>query len=185
MTIEAEKAAARKAALAARRAANSPEVQARVGLALNRALSDYAHEPLAGYLPIRNEADPRPAMIEHSRDAAVGVPVVLAPGQALQFRLWAPDAPLEEGAFGVMVPSGKEVIVPRVVIVPMVAFDGRGYRLGYGGGFYDRTLEHLRAAGGVTAIGLAFSAQELAALPIDETDQRLDGIVTEDGLRLF
>jgi 5-formyltetrahydrofolate cyclo-ligase len=66
-----------------------------------------------------------------------------------------------------------------------LAFDARGYRLGYGGGFYDRTLEGLRARGPVLAVGFAFAAQEVEAVPIDETDQRLDIIVTEQGVRRF
>ena len=68
-----------------------------------------------------------------------------------------------------------------MLIVPLLAFDARGYRLGYGGGFYDRTLEGLRAQGPVTAIGFAFAAQEVAEVPIEATDQRLDVIVTEAG----
>ncbi|MDH3263737.1 MAG: 5-formyltetrahydrofolate cyclo-ligase, partial [Paracoccaceae bacterium] len=70
-------------------------------------------------------------------------------------------------------------LVPEVLVVPLVAFDRRGYRLGYGGGFYDRTLEHLRAEGPALAIGFAWAAQEDPALPVEPTDQRLDLIVTE------
>ena len=92
---------------------------------------------------------------------------------------------MEPGTFGAMIPSAGVWITPQVLIVPLLAFDGRGYRLGYGGGFYDRTLEGLRAAGPVTAIGFAFAAQEVAAVPIDATDQRLDMVVTEAGVRQF
>jgi 5-formyltetrahydrofolate cyclo-ligase len=72
-----------------------------------------------------------------------------------------------------------------VVIVPLLAFDARGYRLGYGGGFYDRTLETLRARRPTLAVGFAFAAQEVAEVPIEATDQRLDAVVTEEGVRLF
>jgi len=76
-------------------------------------------------------------------------------------------------------------VVPEVLIVPLVAFDARGYRLGYGGGFYDRTLEGLRALRPVLAVGFAFSGQEMAEVPIDPTDQRLDMMVTEQGVVRF
>jgi len=76
-------------------------------------------------------------------------------------------------------------LVPEVVIVPLVAFDASGYRLGYGGGFYDRTLELLRANGPVLAVGFAYAAQELPAVPVEPTDQPLDAILTERGLTKF
>ncbi len=89
------------------------------------------------------------------------------------------------GEFGALIPAVGDWIIPQVVIVPLVGFDARGYRLGYGGGFYDRTLEGLRATGPVVAIGFAFAAQEMAEVPIEATDQRLDMIVTEQGVRHF
>jgi 5-formyltetrahydrofolate cyclo-ligase len=76
-------------------------------------------------------------------------------------------------------------VTPQILIVPLLAFDARGYRLGYGGGFYDRTLQGLRAAGPVTAIGFAYNAQEVAQVPTEPTDQPLDFIVTEAGIRAF
>jgi 5-formyltetrahydrofolate cyclo-ligase len=85
-----------------------------------------------------------------------------------------------EGAFGAQVPETGEEIVPELLIVPLVAFDRAGNRLGYGGGFYDRTLERLRAARPDTlAVGFAYSAQEAESLPLEPTDQTLDAIVTE------
>ena len=86
------------------------------------------------------------------------------------------------GTFGALVPAKGDWIVPEVLIVPLLAFDRRGYRLGYGGGYYDRTLEVLRARGPVTAIGFAFAAQEVDEVPIEATDQPLDLIVTERGI---
>jgi 5-formyltetrahydrofolate cyclo-ligase len=103
----------------------------------------------------------------------------------LVFHRWVPDAPMIDGPFGARIPASAEVMVPQVVIVPLVGFDARGYRLGYGGGFYDRTLAALRAAGPVLAIGFAYAAQELPEVPIDAFDQRLDLIVTETGVRSF
>ena len=89
------------------------------------------------------------------------------------------------GPFGARVPTDGVVMVPQVLIVPLLAFDARGYRLGYGGGFYDRTLAALRAEGPVLALGFAYGAQEIPEVPVDQYDQRLDGVVTEDGMRRF
>ncbi|WP_371286182.1 5-formyltetrahydrofolate cyclo-ligase [Albidovulum sp.] len=86
------------------------------------------------------------------------------------------------GTFGALVPAEGDWIEPEVLIVPLLAFDRRGYRLGYGGGFYDRTLEALRARGPVTAIGFAFAAQEVDEVPIEATDQPLDIVVTDKGI---
>ena len=110
------------------------------------------------------------------------VPEVVAKGQPLQFRRWSPDTALVAGAFGVMVPADTAITIPDVVIVPMLAFDRAGFRLGYGGGFYDRTLAALRANGACLAVGLAYAAQQAATLPVDRFDQPLDLIVTEHGV---
>jgi 5-formyltetrahydrofolate cyclo-ligase len=86
------------------------------------------------------------------------------------------------GEFGALIPEDGAWIEPEVLIVPLLAFDARGYRLGYGGGFYDRTLQALRLRHPVLAVGFAFTAQELPDVPIDATDERLDAVVTESGL---
>jgi len=185
MSIEAEKAAQRRLAAAARAAGRSAAAevaaQAHLAQALEGALEGVG--PLSGYLPIRSEIDPRPVMARHG--APVGVPVILGPGQALVFHRWHEGAALVPGPYGAMVPERGEVIVPEVVIVPLLAFDAAGYRLGYGGGFYDRTLSALRARGPVRAIGFAYGVQEVQAVCRDRFDERLDAIVTEDGLRRF
>ena len=84
-----------------------------------------------------------------------------------------------------MIPADGAWVEPEVLIVPLVGFDGRGFRLGYGGGFYDRTLEGLKERRPTIAIGFAFAAQEMPEVPIEPTDQRLDMIVTEKGVRRF
>lgn len=176
--LAARKASARKTAFAARKSAFAAG-QGEACDHLLAALMRFSGAPLAGYLPIRSEIDPRPAMAAHR--GTVGVPVIAGAGQPLTFRAWTPEAPLIPGPFGAFVPETGAEIAPRVLIVPLVAFDRRGYRLGYGGGFYDRTLERLRAAGPVTAIGFAFAAQEIDTVPVEPTDQPLDLIVTETG----
>jgi 5-formyltetrahydrofolate cyclo-ligase len=178
VTLADRKAALRKAALAARRAAHAAG-QGAASAHLAAALAPHAGRVLAGYLPIRTEIDPTPAMAAHA--GPVCVPVVTGPGQPLAFRAWAPGAAVEPAGFGVPVPVAGDWLTPAVLIVPMLAFDRRGYRLGYGGGFYDRTLAALRATGPVTAIGFAFAAQEVPEVPTDATDARLDAIVTEAG----
>jgi 5-formyltetrahydrofolate cyclo-ligase len=176
-TLADLKAAARTAAFARRRAAHAARTPAAADR-LRAELGRFAGRALAGYMPMRTEIDCLPAMEAH--DGPVAVPVILAPGEALRFRRWTPQARMVPGDFGALIPEAGDWIEPRVLIVPLLAFDRRGYRLGYGGGFYDRTLEGLRARGPVTAIGFAFAAQEVAAVPTEATDQRLDLIITED-----
>ncbi|TNF16922.1 MAG: 5-formyltetrahydrofolate cyclo-ligase [Rhodobacteraceae bacterium] len=173
---------ARKDAFAARKAAHAADDGAATR-ALTAALEPFAGKVLAGYWPIRTEPDPRPAMVAHG--GPLCLPVVMGQGQPLVFHRWSPETAMIEGAYGAHVPANGEEIIPEVLIVPLLAFDALGYRLGYGGGFYDRTLEGLRARGPVTAIGFAFAAQEVPQVPTELTDQPLDMIVTEAGVRRF
>jgi 5-formyltetrahydrofolate cyclo-ligase len=180
--MSADKAAARTAAYAARKMAFAAG-QGQAAEILADVLADFAGQVLAGYMPMRTEIDPLPAMAAHL--GPVGVPVIMAAATPLRFREWTPGCALEEGAFKALIPVEGAWVVPRVLIVPLLAFDARGFRLGYGGGFYDRTLQGLRAAGPVVAVGFAFAAQEVAEVPIDATDQRLDMVVTENGVTRF
>lgn len=143
---------------------------------------------LAGYVPLPSEADPLPAMAAHA--GPLCLPVVRARDAALGFCRWSPGQALAPGVFGQLEPaatSDADWLRPEVVIVPLVGFDATGQRLGYGGGYYDRTLAALRSDGGnpVLAVGLAYDVQEVAALPHEPTDAPLDAIVTEVGLRRF
>ena len=180
MSVAAEKVAARAAALARRAAAHAAGVEAAAQEALAEVLAPHAGRPLAGYLPTRTEVDPLPVMAAWS--GPVGVPVIEGRGLPLRFRAWRPDCGLTEGPFGVRIPVDGAEIAPEVLIVPLLAFDRTGVRLGYGGGYYDRTLARLRAAGSVIAVGFAYAAQEADALPREATDAPLDAIVTEHGL---
>jgi len=180
MSLEAEKAAARKAAFARRRLAfetGDPEAGA---ARLAEVLEPHADRPLSGYMAMRTEIDPLHAMTRHR--GPVGVPVIQGRGLPLRFREWRPDAEMVEGPFGARIPAAGSWIEPEVLIVPLVAFDRRGYRLGYGGGFYDRTLALLRSRRDVLAIGFAWAAQEDPGLPVGPDDERLDLIVTEAGV---
>ena len=180
--LEEVKAAARKAAFARRKAAHDLSIAVYGGAAagkLSEVLAGYRGVPLSGYMPIRTEIDPLPAMAEAAAHGPVGVPVIEAAGHPLRFSRWTPEGALRAGPFGAMVPEVDDWMEPEILIVPLVAFDRRGGRLGYGGGFYDRTLERLRARRATLAIGFAYAAQEAEALPLEDTDQPLDLIVTE------
>ncbi|MFK7752900.1 MAG: 5-formyltetrahydrofolate cyclo-ligase [Sedimentitalea sp.] len=174
------KAAARKAAFARRKAAFARG--GAVAGVLSGLLAGHRGVALAGYMPIRTEIDPLPAMAEASAYGPVGVPVIQASGHALKFSRWEPDCTMVEGPFGAQIPADEDYFEPEILIVPLVAFDRRGGRLGYGGGFYDRTLEQLRARRATLAVGFAYADQEADALPLEPTDQPLDLIVTEHGV---
>ena len=182
MKVSDAKDAARKAAFARRKLADrSAEAVA------NRHLVDAIREvngsAVSGFWPIRTEIDPRPAMGDLSESHQICLPVVQGDGQALIFRAWQPDADMVEGAFGAAIPLDETLCTPDILIVPLAAFDQKGFRLGYGGGFYDRTLEGLRGCGKAIAIGFAFDVQlSPEPLPIEPTDQPLDAMVTESGV---
>ena len=176
------KAAARKEAFARRKAAFAAG-QGQAAELLADVLAEFGTLTLSGYMPMRTEIDPLPAMARHA--GPVGVPVILAPATPLRFRLWTQDTPMVTGDFGALIPAEGPWIEPQVIISPLLAFDARGYRLGYGGGFYDRTVQALRMRHKVTVIGFAFAAQEVEEVPIDDHDERLDAIVTEAGVRWF
>ncbi|WP_159107180.1 5-formyltetrahydrofolate cyclo-ligase [Azospirillum sp. B4] len=140
---------------------------------------------IAFYWPVGDEIDPRPLM---HRVVATGIkgalPVCQAKGQPLLFRRWWPGTLLSPDTMGVPAPTAEAtpdegVVVPDVVLVPLLAFDRRGGRLGYGAGFYDRTLAGLRRERAIQAVGIAFADQELDKVPCDAHDQGLDWIVTE------
>ena len=182
LDLKAIKAEARKAAFARRRLAFDAGHTAQAAH-LAAVLRAFKGLPLAGYMPMRTEIDPLPAMTAAAAHGPVAVPVIQGPGLPLLFRQWTPGCVMIEGPFKAMIPAAGDWIVPQVLIVPLVAFDAQGGRLGYGGGFYDRTLQGLRARGPVTAVGYAWAAQEAEDLPLEPTDQRLEIVVTEQGVR--
>lgn len=179
MSLDAAKAAARKAAFERRKAAHGRGLDGAAQDRLGALLRPHRGRPLAGFVPIRTEINPLPVMTTMAAHGPVGVPVIEGAGQPLSFRTWHPGCRMEAGPFGAMVPVAGETLVPEVLIVPLVAFDRQGGRLGYGGGYYDRTLEQLRAARPTLAIGFAYAAQEADHVPLEPTDQPLDAIVTD------
>ncbi len=139
------------------------------------------------YWPLGSELDTKPLLRAlHDLGVVCALPVVERKDHPLSFRRWTLETVLEPGAFNVLVPAkSADYVIPDFVVTPMLAFDAAGYRLGYGGGFYDRTLEKLRNEGKCRAIGFAYAAQELAKVVIDSYDQRLDGIITEKDVRII
>lgn len=178
MTLAEDKAAVRRAAFAARKAAFDLDRGGASGM-LSSVLAGYRGVPLAGYMPMRSEIDPLPAMAEAAAYGPVAVPVIMAAAQPLRFSRWTPEAPMRDGPFGARVPEVEDFLEPEILIVPLVAFTRSGGRLGYGGGFYDRTLQGLRARRATLAIGFAYGAQQMQSLPLEPTDQPLDLIVTD------
>ncbi len=136
---------------------------------------------VAGFWPIRDEIDVRPLMIDlFNAGCQMALPVVQGRGRPLLFRAWRPGDPLEAGVFGTLQPSARrEVLEPEALLVPLLACDRDGWRLGYGGGFYDLTLAALRARRDVTAVGVGFDAQFVPEVPHRSGDQRLDWLLTD------
>jgi len=146
-------------------------------------LADRAPGTLSGFWPIRDEIDVRP-LLGALRDLGwtVLLPAVMGPDVPLEFRVWQADGPLVRADFGIMQPPpGAAARDPDVALVPLLAFDGRGYRIGYGKGHYDRTLSLLRGRRPVLAVGVGYAAQEVARVPVEQHDQRLDAVLTERG----
>jgi 5-formyltetrahydrofolate cyclo-ligase len=136
---------------------------------------------ISAFFPIGSEIDPLPLLADlREKGHESALPIVAANGEPLVFRCWAPGDDMASGPLGVQEPleSAREV-APDILLIPLLAFDRRGSRLGYGGGFYDRTLERLRANGRPVAVGIAFAGQEVDVVPVAAYDQPLDWIVTE------
>lgn len=135
--------------------------------------------PVSLYWPIGSEIDTQPLMIILcERGHVIGLPRTPVNPGPLTFHSWRPDSEMEMGAMNIPVPKGTPIVVPQILLVPLLAFDQRGFRLGYGGGYYDRTLMQARAQRRVLAIGLAYDQQEIEKVPTDANDQPLDMIIT-------
>ena len=190
------KAALRKQAAAHRRGlmAADPDAPARLaaqaGILVDRlaGIGDKAPDSavVAAYLPIRSELSPLPLVTALAgRGIVTAMPETPAPGNPLVFRRWTPGDDLVDGPYGTHQPAPvADILVPALILAPMLAFDAGCWRLGYGGGFYDRTLAALRGAGRqVTAIGIAFDGQLVDKVPVGPYDVALDAVLTPSGIR--
>lgn len=148
-----------------------------------RCLGEGQGRVIAGYHAYRTELDVTPLMrVLGASGWVTALPVIAARDAPLGFRRWAVGDDTAAGMYGIQVPVAQaEVVTPDIVLMPMLAFDGQGYRLGYGGGFYDRTIEQLRLEGRVAAIGVAFAGQQVHFVPHGCKDQALDWVLTETG----
>lgn len=142
---------------------------------------------VSGFLAIREEINPEPLMADlHAKGHKLALPVMEGKGLPLIMRLWAPGDEMMTVKWGIVEPlPDKPAVDPDVLIVPLLAFDKRGYRLGYGGGFYDRTLARLRAVKPVITVGVAYDEQEVDVVPTDVYDQQLDWMLTPSGPKRF
>ena len=150
------------------------------------AMADGAGPVVAAYMPIRSELSPLPLVTALvGRGITTAMPETPAPGNPLMFRRWVPGDDLVDGPHGTKQPSpAADILTPTLILAPMLAFDAGCRRLGYGGGFYDRTFGALRAAGRqVTAIGIAFDGQLVDRVPVGPHDVALDAVLTPSGLR--
>ncbi len=138
---------------------------------------------VSGFAAIRDEINPAELMLWlHAEGWQLALPVMIAKGKPLVMRAWTPGDTMEAAAWGIAEPTAeKPEVDPDVVLVPLLAFDERGHRLGYGGGFYDRTLARLRAKKPVVAVGIAYDEQKVDAVPVESYDQRLDWVLTPSG----
>jgi 5-formyltetrahydrofolate cyclo-ligase len=190
MTVAKDKAEARVGARSRRAAAHAAYEGLGGGIFIQpfiRSLHPAPGAIIAAYVAIGDEADPAPLLdILTQHGCKLALPRVTGPGEPLSFRSWTPGEPLAPGAFGIPEPQGVVEAIPDFVLVPLLAYSADGHRLGYGGGYYDRTLAVLRRQNPeIVAIGLAFAAQEVTHLPVEPEDQPLDWIVTERGARAF
>lgn len=187
MDLFEQKVALREAAEVRRKAAHAVAGAGAAEAARDRFLAAGLHDGAriaSGYRRIRSELDPTPLMLALAlAGCRLCVPVIEGRGLPLSFREWTPASRMRPGPFGAQIPGEGDWLQPELLIVPLLAFDAAGRRLGYGGGFYDRTLARLRAGGApVRAVGFGYAAQQVDEVPADATDQLLDAIVTEAGV---
>ncbi|MGB2016804.1 MAG: 5-formyltetrahydrofolate cyclo-ligase [Candidatus Puniceispirillum sp.] len=182
-----EKQVLRRSATKIRKRLFEQQAQADISLAahVDALLERFGRGIYAAYLPIRSELSPLPLIARLAElSIQTAMPITPAPGNPLDFRLWATGDILDDGPYDTKQPSANApVCQPDVILAPMLAFDSACWRLGYGGGFYDRSIGGLRQAGHkVVAIGIAFSGQQVEQVPTGPYDMALDAVLTPDGL---
>jgi 5-formyltetrahydrofolate cyclo-ligase len=142
---------------------------------------------IAVYMPIKTELDLGPTIIKLRRlGKKICLPLIISKDNPLQFKVWNEDSKLVPGKFNVLVPVSEEIVEPDLILCPMLSFDSSGFRLGYGGGFYDRTIDYLSKRKTILTMGCGYSQQlSQKFLPKGVYDKSLDTIVTERGVTFF
>ncbi|PNG25796.1 5-formyltetrahydrofolate cyclo-ligase [Methylocella silvestris] len=178
----------RSEALARRRAAaaviDSEAFAAHLAVAGAAIVAEMQPGIVSAYFSLRDEASTMP-LIEAlaERGVLTALPITGARGTPLVFRLWRPGDALVSGKMGISEPAPAAAeVAPDLLFVPLAAFDRSGHRIGYGAGFYDRTLAGLRARKKIVAVGVAYASQETDKIPHEAHDQRLDFVLTEKEL---
>lgn len=141
--------------------------------------SSFKGKKIAGYLSIRNEVDILASLTCLSKKNLVCLPVIIKKNKSLKFGIWEEKTKLVEGIYKTLIPSRLNFITPEIILIPLVAFDRKKNRLGYGGGFYDKTIEFLKKKNKILLIGIGFDEQEYKQLPVDSFDQPLDLVITQ------
>jgi 5-formyltetrahydrofolate cyclo-ligase len=182
-TIEEIKAQLRAALQARRDALPADERQAAAQTIAARAfpLPIAPGTIVSGFMPLKSEINPLPLMQKLAgAGASLALPVIAGRGKPLVMRAWSWGEPLNAGVWGIREPKPEaREVDPDILLVPLLAFDRSGQRIGYGAGYYDMTIARLRARKTMTAIGIAFAAQEIAAVPTTAFDAPLDLVLTE------
>jgi 5-formyltetrahydrofolate cyclo-ligase len=181
--IEDSKAAVRREAMARRDAlpAGMRQAAAEAIAARKFPLAIAPGTVVSGFMPLKTEVNPLPLLRKlAAAGARLALPVVAGRGKPLVMRAWQWGDALAEGVWGIREPKPEAAVVePDILLVPLLAFDRAGHRVGYGAGYYDMTIASLRARKAVTAIGLAFAAQEISNVPATPRDERVDLVLTE------
>jgi 5-formyltetrahydrofolate cyclo-ligase len=181
--IEESKSALRREATARRDAlaADARQAAAEAIAARQFPLAIAPGAIVSGFMPMKTEINPLPLLRKLAEaGATLALPVVEGRGKPLRMRAWLWGEPLGSGVWGIREPKPEaRQVDPDILLVPLLAFDRAGYRLGYGGGYYDLTIAGLRARKPVTAVGIAFAAQEVPCVPTTPRDARLDLVLTE------
>jgi len=181
--VHAEKVELRRAAIARRDALPAEVRQAAAETIAARAFPIPITPVMivSGFMPMRSEINPLPLMRKlQGQGARLALPVVAGRGKPLVMREWTFGAPLQAGVWGIRQPAPEAAALdPDILLVPLLAFDRAGYRIGYGAGYYDLTIARLRARKAVIAVGLGFAVQEIAGVPATPRDARLDLVLTE------
>jgi 5-formyltetrahydrofolate cyclo-ligase len=181
--VEDSKAALRQEAIALRDAlpADARKTAAEAIAARKFPLAITPGTVVSGFMPLKSEINPLPLLQKLAEAGArLALPAIAGRGKPLILRTWEFGAPLDRGQWGIREPKpDAPEVEPDILLVPLLAFDRAGFRLGYGAGYYDMTIHRLRALKPITAVGIAFAAQEVPKIPTTPRDERLDLVLTE------